>query len=274
MMCLAVSCRFYLQRRRNFEYAARLIVTTCVADCCMDCLSILDLLRSWFEISIEITIRITVILVRSSPVIILILGCCYVGYRLKYHFCGYAKAVSGNTIKIGKRTVRIFGIVALRQGQQVCWASGDCQDGFAYSKKNLAKKVDGRWICCRVTNWNGAYGRVEARCWLGKDDLGKWQLREGHAFADLDYSDRYVIDEAHASKFRQGFHDAILVPGPPKSWADSEAKRVLIARFHDLNLPGDPCLMTIAELRMKVGVDLDASMLIDPKGVFGPIELG
>lgn len=247
---------------------------TCAADCCIDCLSVLDLLRSWFEISIEITIRITIKLVRVSPVIIVIIGCCYVGYRLKFYFCGYAKAVSGNTIKIGKRTVRIFGIVALRQGQEVCWASGDCEDGFAYSKKNLAKKVDGRWICCRVTNWKGAHGRVEARCWLGKDDLGKWQVREGHAFADLDYSDRYVPDEAHASKFRQGFHNAVPVPGPPKAWADSEARRVLIARFHDLNLAGDPGRMTIKELRLKVGVDLDAGMLIDPKGAFGPIELG
>lgn len=246
----------------------------CVPDCCIECYSITELVQISIEIVIEITIRITIFLGRYGLVIIIIGGCGYTYYYLKTRFCGQAKAVSGNTIEIGGRTVRIFAVVALRRGQELCWVSGDCEDGGSWSKRNLARKVDGRRVCCRVTEWHGAFGRIEGICRLGGDDLGKWLVREGYAFADPDYSDRYVEDEKYASRYRQGFHDAVPVPGPPKDWAHGEAQAVLTERFRARNLPGDPATMSIEDLSLRVDVELSDGMLVDPLGEFDPIELG
>lgn len=252
----------------------------CAAECCIECYSTAELIRVWIEITFKVTIRITIQLFRNGPVIIVIGSCCYMYVRLKYWVCGRAKAISGNTIKIGKKTVRINGIVGLRRWQVIYFKSGEWKNGFEYSKQALAKKVDGKRVCCRVTNKHGAYGRIEGVCSIRFGDVGKRLVQEGFVFADRDYGKRYVSDENYARRKRNGFHDAVPPPGYPKAtknWeeqSEREAREILVGRFHDLGLRGDPSLMTIGELSAKVGFEFDGGVLIDPVGELIPIELG
>jgi endonuclease YncB( thermonuclease family) len=249
----------------------------CAAECCIECYSTIELLRIWIEITFKITIRITIQLVRHGPLVIVIGTCCYIYIRLKYYICGRARAVSGNTMMIGNETVRINGIVALRQGQMLHFKSGEWKNGFQYSKQALVKMVDGKRVCCRVTKRHGAYGRVEGVCSVWFRDIGKGMVRQGYAFADREYSDRYVGDEKFARRKRKGFHAAVPPPvNPKKEWdeAEKEARDFLVGRFRERRLSGDPSVMTIKELSVELGFDFKGGVIIDPGGELIPIELG
>lgn len=253
---------------------------SCAVECCIECYSTIELIRIWIEITFKITIRITIQLFRIGPVVIVIGACCYMYIRLKYWICGRAQAVSGNTIKIGNATIRINGIVALRRWQVVHFKSGETKNGFEYSKQALAKMVDGKRVCCRVTNWHGAYERIEGVCSIQFKDVGRRLVREGFVFADRGYGKRYVSDENHARKNKKGFHSAVPPPGYPKAtnnWeeqSEKDAREILVNRFRNLGLRGDPSFLTIKELTVQVGYEFKGGVIIDPGGELIPIELG
>lgn len=86
--------------------------------------------------------------------------------------------VSGDTLRVSSRVVRLHGIVAPARGE-VCRAAADCG---AASAASLAGLVEGRALECRLAG-EDAMGRAYADCAADGNDLDRAQVAAGWARA-------------------------------------------------------------------------------------------
>lgn len=111
---------------------------------------------------------------------------------------GVPNVGDGDSVRIAGQRVRLIGIDA-PELQQTCqrnqqnWACGQA------AKSALAEKVSGKSINC-VGDRLDQYRRLLAVCYLGREDLNAWLVREGWA---VSYND-YAIDEVLARRDRRG----------------------------------------------------------------------
>jgi endonuclease YncB( thermonuclease family) len=112
---------------------------------------------------------------------------------------GTARADDGDSLTIGGRRVRLFGVDAFEY-RQTC---GRMKCGKA-ALQHLQHLVKGQSVACARQDID-AYGRVVAICRLSDGrDLGREMVRSGYALAYRRYSTRYVADEAVAKKAKAG----------------------------------------------------------------------
>ncbi|MGI9489545.1 MAG: thermonuclease family protein [Geminicoccaceae bacterium] len=244
----------------------------CPVECCIDCYTTDELIQVWIEVSFELTLRIVVQIIRLGPVVIVACSGAYVYYYVLKNprFSGVATVISGNTLEIKGKQVRIFGIVALKHGQEV-HIPPDKWDGFDYSKEKLEALVGEKKVKCVVTNWHGKWERIEGRCYLKGDDVGRRMVKDGHVFADTDYSYEYKDVEEKARRKKLGFHGAVHPPRNPKNWANQKEREARVKEYVRRRLPGDPALMTLEDLRAHVDVEIEGGFLVRANG---SIELG
>ncbi|WP_424981714.1 thermonuclease family protein [Maritalea sp. S77] len=111
---------------------------------------------------------------------------------------GVPNVGDGDSVRLSGQRVRLIGIDA-PELQQTClrnqkdWACGEA------SRAALAQKIDGKSITC-VGERLDQYRRLLAVCYLGREDLNAWLVREGWA---VSYND-YAIDEVLARRDRRG----------------------------------------------------------------------
>jgi endonuclease YncB( thermonuclease family) len=112
---------------------------------------------------------------------------------------GRAIADDGDSLTMGGRRIRLFGVDAFEYGQ----TCGRMKCGRA-AFQHLQHLVKGRSVSC-VRQDIDSYGRVVAICRLADGrDLGREMVRNGYAVAYRRYSTRYVTDEMAAKKARAG----------------------------------------------------------------------
>ncbi len=238
---------------------------TCLADCCVGCFATGELIQVWIEVSFEIIIRVIFQIARLGPIVIVVAGGGYAFHRLKNpRFKGEAAAKSGHTLEINGKKVRIFGIVALYQGQKVFIPGIESDSGFEFCREALEGLVKGKTVTCWVTEWNGALGRIEGRCIVDGKDIGQRMVKDGYAFADLDYSSEYLDNEKEAEKKKRGFHRSNPTPDHPKEWQRRKERKWLLDEYKRKRLPDDPTYMTVVDLRKRVGIKFDVSLLDEP----------
>ncbi len=115
---------------------------------------------------------------------------------------GVGQAKDGDSLTVGGREVRLFGIDA-PEFDQTCtrdeqtWACG------AAAADQLAKLVTGRQVICLPTGVD-RYQRVLARCMAGSSDINSRMVELGHAVAYRQYSSDYVAAEERAKLARRG----------------------------------------------------------------------
>ncbi len=115
---------------------------------------------------------------------------------------GIGQAKDGDSLTVGGREVRLFGIDApefaqtcTRDGQQ--WACG------AAAADELMRLVTGKQVICLPTGVD-RYGRVLARCMAGSSDINSRMVELGYAVAYRQYSSDYVPTEEKAKLARRG----------------------------------------------------------------------
>ncbi|MBD9529944.1 thermonuclease family protein [Paracoccus sp. PAR01] len=124
---------------------------------------------------------------------------------------GKAVVVDGDTVKLGKDTIRIHGIDAPEQSQSCAragggsWACGKAATAF------MAKLVKGREIACRPVE-RDRYDRIVAKCFVSGRDLGRETVGAGLAWAFTRYADDYVDAETSAKSRRLGIWQAQSEP--------------------------------------------------------------
>ena len=102
----------------------------------------------------------------------------------------------GDTIRIGDERIRFSGIDAPEIKQTCIYQEIEFKCG-EFSKNLLIEKISNQEVSCIRENTD-QYGRTLAECFVGKESLSSYLVREGYAFAYRKYSDKFIPDEEYA----------------------------------------------------------------------------
>ena len=108
----------------------------------------------------------------------------------------------GDTIRIGDERIRFSGIDAPEIKQICIYQEIEFKCG-EYSKNLLIEKISNQQVNC-IREGKDQYGRTLAECFVGKESLSSYLVREGYAFAYRKYSDKFILDEEYAQSKGNG----------------------------------------------------------------------
>jgi endonuclease YncB( thermonuclease family) len=115
---------------------------------------------------------------------------------------GSATVTDGDTLEIGERRIRLFGIDA-PEAQQTCDRRGETWACGEESANQLRALIGSKQVAC-TGDETDQYGRLVAVCSVGYLELNKTMVAEGWATAFRKYSAAYVADEIRAGSGRRG----------------------------------------------------------------------
>jgi endonuclease YncB( thermonuclease family) len=102
---------------------------------------------------------------------------------------GQVRVVDGDTIVMGARRIRLWGIDA-PESTQMCSRSGEVYDCGEAATMALRAKLGDSAVSC-VQRDTDKYGRVVAICSLDDQDVGRWLVENGLAVAYRHFSANY-----------------------------------------------------------------------------------
>ena len=108
----------------------------------------------------------------------------------------------GDTIRIGEERIRFSGIDAPELKQTCIYQEIEFNCG-GFSKNLLIEKIADQEVSC-IRESKDQYGRTLAECFVGKESLSSYLVREGYAFAYRKYSDKFIADEEYAQSKGNG----------------------------------------------------------------------
>jgi len=118
-------------------------------------------------------------------------------------FEGRARVVDGDSLEIGDRRVRLFGIDAPEFQQDCRTAAGRAYDCGIAARRALEELAGGRAVTC--TPVGASHDRAVAICRVNGRDLGEELVRGGHALELKNFSrGRYSAAEREAQAARRG----------------------------------------------------------------------
>jgi endonuclease YncB( thermonuclease family) len=125
---------------------------------------------------------------------------------------GTATATDGDTIRIGEERIRLHGIDAAEFGQTCASAAGARWDCGGAARERLAALLAAGPVAC-VSDERDLYGRLVAVCTAADGTpINATLVREGLAWAYIEYSTDYVRDEAAARAEHRGIWQATTMP--------------------------------------------------------------
>ena len=150
----------------------------------------------------------------------LVISICIIFFFLTYNdvksdelkiISGIAKVIDGDTIKIKKNKIRLFGIDAPEKKQQCQkpWLSifflslSKNYECGKISTNKLKIKIDNKFIMCKSSN-KDRYNRFIAECFKDKTNINRWMVSNGYAVAYRKYSKKFVSQENLAKKEKLG----------------------------------------------------------------------
>ncbi len=137
---------------------------------------------------------------------------------------GKAKVIDGDTITINKKKIRLFGIDAPEK-KQICKKiyinflifnfkkNYKCGEQSTYA---LQKKIKDKKVKCTLEKNKDRYKRNIGTCFVKKQDINKWLVKNGHALAYKRYSKKYVLDEQYAKENKLGIWEGTFIE--PEKW--------------------------------------------------------
>ena len=137
---------------------------------------------------------------------------------------GKAYVTDGDTIKINDQKIRLFGIDA-PETKQFCkevylsFLIFNFKRDYKCGEKStnaLKKKIQGKNIRCLVQNNKDRYRRNIGICYLEKQDMNSWLVKNGYAIAYRRYSKKYINDEQYAEDNKLGIWQGTFMK--PEKW--------------------------------------------------------
>jgi len=110
--------------------------------------------------------------------------------------------IDGDTIRIGDERIRFSGIDAPEIKQTCIYQELEFKCG-EFSKNLLIEKISNQEVSC-IRESKDQYGRTLAECFVEKESLSSYLVREGYAFAYRKYSDKFIPDEEYAQNKKNG----------------------------------------------------------------------
>ena len=112
------------------------------------------------------------------------------------------QVIDGDTIYIGKLKYRFFGIDA-PEIKQICEKDNTKIQCGVIAKSVLQNKIADKIPECVVKD-KDRYQRLVAECFIGKESLSRFMVREGYAVAYSQYSKDFIEDEKYAKENKLG----------------------------------------------------------------------
>ncbi len=112
------------------------------------------------------------------------------------------QVIDGDTIHIGKLKYRFFGIDA-PEIKQICEKDNTKIQCGVIAKSALKNKIADKIPECVVKD-KDRYQRLVAECFIGKESLSRFMVREGYAVAYSQYSKNFIEDEKYAKENKLG----------------------------------------------------------------------
>ena len=137
---------------------------------------------------------------------------------------GKANVTDGDTIKINDQKIRLFGIDA-PETKQFCkevylsFLIFNFKRDYKCGEKStnaLKKKIKDKKIRCLIENKKDRYRRNIGICYLKKQDINSWLVKNGYAIAYRRYSKKYIIDEQYAEDNKLGIWQGTFIE--PEKW--------------------------------------------------------
>ena len=137
---------------------------------------------------------------------------------------GKAKIVDGDTIKINKKKIRLFGIDAPEK-DQICQKVYLSFFIFEFKKdykcgeestSALFNKLKNKKVKCVLEDKKDKYKRNIGICYIKNQDINRWLVKNGYAIAYIKYSKKYVLDEKYAKENKLGLWRGTFIK--PEKW--------------------------------------------------------
>ena len=137
---------------------------------------------------------------------------------------GKAKVIDGDTIKINKEKIRLYGIDAPEK-KQICkkiylsFLIFNFQKNYKCGEKStlaLSKKLKKEKIKCILRDNKDRYKRNIGTCYIKNQDINAWLVKSGHALAYRKYSTKYVPEEEYAKENKLGIWRGTFMS--PEKW--------------------------------------------------------
>ena len=137
---------------------------------------------------------------------------------------GKANVTDGDTIKINDQKIRLFGIDA-PETKQFCkevylsFLIFNFKRDYKCGEKStnaLKKKIKSKNIKCLVQDKKDRYRRNIGICYLKKQDINSWLVKNGYAIAYRRYSKKYIMDEQYAEDNKLGIWQGTFME--PEKW--------------------------------------------------------
>ena len=112
------------------------------------------------------------------------------------------QVIDGDTIYVGKLKYRFFGIDA-PEIKQICEKDNTKIQCGVIAKSVLKNKIADKIPECIVKD-KDRYQRLVAECFIGKESLSRFMVREGYAVAYSQYSKNFIEDEKYAKENKLG----------------------------------------------------------------------
>ena len=84
------------------------------------------------------------------------------------------------------------------------------------STNALVKKINKNKVKCSIRKNKDRYNRFIGICFVGKENLNKWMVRNGYAVAYRRYSKNYILDEEFAKIGKFGLWSGTFLR--PEKW--------------------------------------------------------
>lgn len=127
---------------------------------------------------------------------------------------GWARAIDGDTLELGRARIRLHGIDAPESAQR-CRAQGRLWTCGREATRALTRLIGRKQVACEERD-RDRYDRIVAVCTAAGQDLNAWMVAEGWALAYRRYSRAYVAIERRARAAKRGVWRGEIVP--PWEW--------------------------------------------------------
>ena len=115
---------------------------------------------------------------------------------------GLGRAKDGDSLRVGRTEVRLFGIDAPEFGQS-CTRNGQSWSCGSAAANQLMRLVTGKDVRCSLMGLD-QHGRTLGRCTVGTTDINRTMVATGYAVAYRHYSTDYVSAEQSAKAYKRG----------------------------------------------------------------------
>lgn len=201
-------------------------------------------------------------------ILLLIIAAAIYYWRSKYWITGKAVAISGHTLRVGDRFVRLHALNALHIGYQSKpaqpWTdhNGVVHNGGEICRNALAQLIAGKTVKCRLRQSGGPYQRFYAQVFVDCEDVGAWMVSHGYALADKRFNRRYVGAQKKAKREKKGiwrgkFDDPVL-------WGRERVNDLILYPAYKRRFPDKPVPTLKTNVLKALKLTWDLRGLVDP----------